>query len=340
MKKNLGVWFPTVRTNTGTDQYTERLVEALNNQGIRSEITWFPHHAEYAPWLVRPPKAPSWANIAHINSWLPSRLIPSDIAIVTTLHSCVHDHALTPYKGIWQRLYHWLWIRHCEKVNLRRSKVVTAVSHYTASQARQIFGLEDIKPIHNWIDLDRFSPDNRPQQNHPFRLVYVGNASQRKGTDLLPRIMKKLGADYELRFTGNETDFASIDSLPNNMIPLGRVKGDDSLCELYRAADALLFPTRLEGLSLVALEAQACGLPVITTKSSSMPEIVKDGVTGFLCPLDDIDAMTDCVKTLKQNFDIWQAMRISARKRTVELFSEENALERYIEVYLQCEQDE
>lgn len=340
MKNPRGVWFPTVRTGTGTDQYTERLVEALNRRGIRAEITWLPRYAEYAPWLVRRPRAPSWASIAHVNSWLPGRLIPSDIAIVTTLHSCVHDSALTPYKGIWQRLYHWSWIRHCEKLNLRRSIRVTAVSHYTAYQAKQAFGREDIKAIHNWINLDRFSPSNRAQQNAPFRLLYVGNPSRRKGTDLLPRIMEKLGEDYELHFTGNESDFISTGSLPNNMIPLGRVKGDESLCEIYRAADALLFPTRLEGLSLVALEAQACGLPVITTMSSSMPEIVEDGVTGFLCPVDDIEAMAAGIRTLKASSNTWQAMRNSARNRAIETFSEATALEGYIEIYMQCGQDE
>lgn len=339
MKKKLAIWFPTVRTGTGTDQYTERLVEALNERGIRSEITWLPHHAEYAPWLVHRPNAPSWASIAHINSWLPQRLIPSGMTIVTTLHSCVHDPALMPYKSIWQHLYHRLWIKHCEKRNLRRSAVVTAVSLYTAHQATLIYRLENIKPIHNWIDLDRFSPDNRQQQKHPFRLLYVGTASRRKGTDLLPEIMKKLGADFELHFTGNEIDFASANPLPKNMIPLGRIEGDESLCKIYRESDALLFPTRLEGLSLVALEAQACGLPVITTNSTSMPEIVENGVTGFLCPLDNIDAIVTCVKTLRQNFDTWQAMRISARSRAVELFDEESALEKYIDVYMQCDRD-
>lgn len=338
MKQNLGVWFPTVRTGTGTDQYTERLAIALNKRGIRSEITWLPHHAEYAPWLAHRPKAPAWANIAHINSWLSSRFIPSGLAIVTTLHSCVHDPALAPYKSHWQNIYHWLWIMHCEKRNLRHSSVVTAVSDYTASQAARLFGRGDIKTIHNWIDLDRFSPNERQQQNYPFRLLYVGTASQRKGADLLPEIMRRLGPEFELSFTGNEIDIAPPKSLPNNMIPLGRVEGDESLCNIYRESDALLFPTRLEGLSLVALEAQACGLPIITTRSSSMPEIVKDGETGFLCPLDDIDAFVACVKTLKTNVHTWQAMRISSRNRAVELFDEENALERYIDVYMQCRQ--
>ena len=43
------IWFPAIRTHTGTDVFTERLVEGLNKQGIKAEITWLPLRAEYLP---------------------------------------------------------------------------------------------------------------------------------------------------------------------------------------------------------------------------------------------------------------------------------------------------
>ena len=63
------IWFPTVRTGTGTDVFTERLVEGLNQRGIRAEISWLPLRAEYAPWTVAVPKPPEWATVAHVNTW-------------------------------------------------------------------------------------------------------------------------------------------------------------------------------------------------------------------------------------------------------------------------------
>ena len=48
-KPEPAVWFPAVRAGTGTDVFTERLVEGLNKRGIRAEITWLPLRAEYAP---------------------------------------------------------------------------------------------------------------------------------------------------------------------------------------------------------------------------------------------------------------------------------------------------
>ena len=62
------IWFPTVRTGTGTDVFTQRLVADLCKRGVRAEITWLPLHAEYAPWTVPIPQSPAWATVAHVNT--------------------------------------------------------------------------------------------------------------------------------------------------------------------------------------------------------------------------------------------------------------------------------
>lgn len=50
--EKIAVWFLTVRAHTGADIFTERLAEGLQKKGIRAEITWLPHRAEYLPWTV------------------------------------------------------------------------------------------------------------------------------------------------------------------------------------------------------------------------------------------------------------------------------------------------
>lgn len=76
------VWFPAIRAGSGTDVFTERLVEGLRRRGIRAEITWLPLRAECAPWSVAVPKPPAWANIVHINSWLPGPVVPDGLPLV------------------------------------------------------------------------------------------------------------------------------------------------------------------------------------------------------------------------------------------------------------------
>src|SRR5690606_24312426 len=116
------VWFPAICAGTGADIFTIRLAENLQAAGIRTEVTWLPHYAEYLPWLVSSPKPPDWANIAHINTWLHPRFIPQGIPLVATMHHCVHDVAMEPYKSVLQSLYHRLWIKRIEATVLSRAR--------------------------------------------------------------------------------------------------------------------------------------------------------------------------------------------------------------------------
>lgn len=327
----LGVWFPTIRCGTGTDVFTIRLAQALCERGIRSEITWLPHRAEYAPWSVEIPQPPKWATIAHINSWLHRRFIPRYLPLVVTLHHCVHDPAFRLYKNLPRTLYHRFWIKPCETYSIGRATAITAVSQYSANQVRAIFGRNDIDVIYNWIDTKIFRPDSRDHPHQPFRLLFVGKPSLRKGADLLPKIMRILGPDFELRYTGKPKDIG-ISSLPENMFPIRLLTDESAVADAYRNADALLFPTRLEGFGLVAIEAQACGIPVIATHGSSLPEVVEQEKTGILCPADCPEAFAQAAYRLRTR-DEWLKFSTAARKRALTLFQEDISVNAWIRVY-------
>jgi glycosyltransferase involved in cell wall biosynthesis len=326
------IWFPAIRAGSGTDVFTKRLAAALEKRGIPATITWLPHHAEYAPWLVAKPKPPTGVTVMHCNSWLHERMMPAGIPMVVTIHHSVHDTALQPYKNPLQRLYHQHWIRRLEATAIDRADRVTAVSRYTATQAIEVFGCNDISTIYNWVDPQVFHPPKRQQPGDPFRLLFVGNLSRRKGADLLPAIMRHLGDRFVLHYTGSQHDFGRDVRLPSNMVALGHLEGTEALVEAYQHHDALLFPTRLEGFGLSAIEAQACGLPVISTHCSSIPEVVEDGKTALLCPLDDVAAFADAARRLQKEPTLWLRMSEAASQRA-KLFSENIALTRYINIY-------
>ncbi|UHD16883.1 glycosyltransferase family 4 protein [Thiocapsa bogorovii] len=327
------IWFPAVRTGTGTDVFTIRLGEALNRRGIRSEIAWLPRRAEYMPLTVKSPKPPTWANITHVNSWLHPRFLTKTLPLVVTVHHSVHDLALTPYKNLPRRLYHRIWVMACETSSIAKANAVTTVSQYTANQVVRTFGRSDTVVIHNWIDLEHFAPDQRQTPHHPFRLLFIGTVSRRKGADLLPEIMRRLGGDFELLYNAKPADFGAGANLPINMIGLGRLDGDKALIDAYRNCDALLFPTRIEGFGLVALEAQACQRPVIATDGSALPEVVEQGRTGILCPIDDVGAFVAAARRLCEQITDWQQMSEAARERAVLNFGEERAIDAYISMY-------
>lgn len=333
-KNNPAIWFPAIRTGTGTDRFTERLVQALQKRNIEADVTWLPHRAEYAPWTVTVPKPPKWASIVHINSWLHTRFVPNNLPLVVTLHSCVHDDALSPYKTTLQRLYHRYWVKTLEKRALKRADATTAVSRYTAKQAQKQFDCSKITPIYNWVDTTTFRPGEQNRTHRPFRLIYVGSLRRSKGSDILATVMRRLGPDFELRYTGNPDDFPEPSALPDNMIPLGRLHGDAALVAAYQDCDALFFPTRLEGFGLVVTEAMACGLPVISSNNTALPEIIPDQDHGVLCPTDDIDCFVSSARRLaKMDGREWTRIRHKAIKRVNEAFSEDSAIIKYIEIY-------
>lgn len=330
--KTLGIWFPCIKAGTGSDMYTIRLVAALNKRGVKAEITWLPHHAEYLPWLVKAPTPPSWVTHVHINSWLHKKFIPSNLPIIVTSHLCVHDSVFNQYKSLLQRVYHAFWVKYCERNAFKRASKVTAVSQYTAKQNKRYLGVKNITAIHNWIDTDVFIPAEKQKKDNKFKLLFVGNLSRRKGSDLLPEIMSQLGEQYELYFTG-KTEFYSDTNLPVNMLPLGEVRNQKELINLYQQSDAMLFPSRLEGLSLAAIEAQACGLPIIANNTSSMPEVVSDGVTGFLCQQDNVEAFVNKIKKLYGSPNLAQRVGSNAREHAQLSFNEDSQIKKHIELY-------
>jgi glycosyltransferase involved in cell wall biosynthesis len=332
--KKFSIWFPAIRAGSGADVFTQRLADGLCQRGIRTMITWLPHRAEYAPWTVLVPKPPAWASMAHVNTWLPSRFLPTHLPLVATMHHCVHDGTLRPYKNWLQMIYHRTWVKHMEKTVLQRAVRIVAVSKYTAQRTSETYANPNIIVIHNGIDLNGiFQAPLRREIHHPFRLLYIGNWSSRKGGDLLGPIMDELGPAFELRYTAGQSAASRSYKLPPNTRNLGRPKSTAALAKIYSDADALLFPSRLEGFGLVALEAQACGLPVIATHGSALPEVIEDGVTGILCPQDDVQAFAAAARRLSEKNVLWQQMQRAARSRVERYFGNEAMVDRYIALY-------
>jgi glycosyltransferase involved in cell wall biosynthesis len=324
------IWFPTVRTNTGTDVFTERLVEGLRKRGIRAEITWLPLRAEYLPWTIAIPKPPKWATLVHVNTWLHHRFLPKSLPVVATLHHSVHDPKLRPYKGLLRALYHQYWIAPNERRVMRQAARVTAVSQFVADMAKKTLCDVPTQVIYNGIDTDKFKPDPNVKKPHqPFRLLYVGSWITRKGVDLLAPIMRELGDGFVLHYTGGEAAEKDKATMPPNMVDIGRLTSDEVIIAMQNA-DAFLFPTRSEGLPLVAIEAMACGLPVIAMKGTAVDEVVEHGVTGYLCPSLHTQDWFQFINKMKK---ILIQQQKSSRARACILFNYNTMLENYSKCY-------
>src|SRR3546814_731636 len=196
------IWFPDILTGTGTDMFTERLAAALDRRGYRTRIGWLPHRAEFAPWSASVPEPPSWANVVHANSWLSTRFVPHGMPTVATIHLCVHDAGAAAYRGFAQRVYHRALLHRREPRLLRRANIVTAVSSLTARQAAIAFPGLSPRIVHNGLPAgNAWRQPRGPRLPGPFRLLYCGNWSARKGVDLLEPLLRALGDGFELLYT-------------------------------------------------------------------------------------------------------------------------------------------
>ncbi len=327
----IGVWLPTVKVATGADIFTERLASALNQRGIRCEICWLPRKAEFLPWLCKSPLPPKWATVVHTNSWLHRKFIPQKLPVVTTFHSVPQDPLMRPYKSLMQTLYHRYWVDRLERNSHKRADYLTAVSHFGAQQVHKVYGSKEIEAIHNWVDTLIFKPAPH-KTKEKVKILYLGSPILRKGVDLLPKIMKRLGDEYHLFYTATPEAIPGYPNLPSNMTSIEKVYGDENLSKLYNKMDILLFPTRSEGFGLVALEAQACGIPVVSTDIPPLTEVVINTKTGLLCRMDDVNAYSDAIKKISETPSVKEKMEkyavIHASK-----FSEEAIISKYINIY-------
>lgn len=335
LHRDPAVWFPAVRAGTGTDVFTERLVDGLRARGIRTGITWLPLRAEYAPWSVRVPTPPAWANLVHVNTWLHPRFLPRNLPIVATIHHSVHASDARPYKTALRAAYHRYWIAFNERRLLRRADKAVAVSQFAAEVARCWLLDRKYDVIYNGVDTSIFRPDSRRHRsNGPLRLLYVGGWTANKGVELLAPIARQLGKAVVLRYTGTGASLKG--STPANMHCIERLSGDQAVAAAMQEADALLFPSRSEGFGLVVAEAMACGLPVVATRGSSLPEIVEDGVTGILCTKDDVHGFAAAIRVLAEDPKLARMMGDAARSRAESLFDIKRTLDAYLGLYRKC----
>jgi glycosyltransferase involved in cell wall biosynthesis len=208
-----------------------------------------------------------------------------------------------------------------------------ALNRYALARAQHVFSnrREDHK------NLARVVPENRLSYVrpgiHPEQFVYSESARERlrsqwgvgqtpviisaamfrpgvktRGLSVVLRACGKLlnkGASFFLVIAGDGRQKALLQALAQRSVP-GRVRfvgkiPRDRMAEIYSAGDMFAFPGIRESLGMVYLEAQSCGIPVVAFLNGGIPEVVRDGKTGFLVPMHDIDRFTSAMELLLRN---------------------------------------
>ncbi len=329
------VWIPSIKTGSGSDVYMTRLAESLTHLGLTVELQWFPLYYEFCPLLLRRVQAPAQTDLIFVNSWTAIGFTQHTIPMVSCVHHCVHDAGYRPFKTTAQAIYHQLLIFPLEKAGLQRVHKVVVGSRFTQQKVQQSFNIK-AQLIPYSVETAMFCPPEthrKRKEKHPFKLLFIGNQSKRKGFDLLAEIMQQLGSQYTLSFTSGLRNQSTEQAIPYAQ-SLGLLS-DKGLVEAYQNADALLFPTRYEGFGYAAAEAMASGLPIITSDCSSLPELVDDGKGGALCQVDEVNDFVDAVKRLARSPELCQKMGEYNRQKALTYYNPERMGREYIQLFEQ-----
>lgn len=324
---------PTFRSDTGNDVYFRDLKDGLNRHHITIEIMPLTKYLEFTPCLagaaLRREGQVSDCSLVHTNADYGTVFRVAGKPFVVTAHHDVFDPPYQNCTNFAQKAYHYGLLKRRIAQALNDADRIVAVSCSTKASLERTFGVTKIDVIHNGVDTDVFRPSQvstPPEFGDKIKLLFVGNLIKRKGADLLPQIMERLGGRYVLFHTGG----SGIGQA--NAVSLGRV-AREQLPDIYNMCDVFLFPSRLEGFGYAVAEAMACGKPVVCTDCSSLPELVVDKKGGFLCERDNVEQFAENIRVLAGDAGLRASMGEFNRKRIVENFTLDMMADGYSRLY-------
>jgi N-acetyl-alpha-D-glucosaminyl L-malate synthase BshA len=277
--------------------------------------------------------------IPHATSaWIAKEMLREQarsLPVVTTLHGTDitivgQDHS-----------YHAI-----TKFSIERSDRVTAVSHYLKDETVRAFGCTNcrVDVIHNFIDPAVYDRARYPTALHDELgggrqvLMHISNFRPvkrvRDAVQMFARVRRETPAvlimvgDGPDRFAAEEE--ARALGVEQDVRFLGRI---ENVAPLLAAADLYVLPTDRESFGLSALEALACGVPVLAYEVGGIVEVVRQGVTGCLRPVGDVDAMAADAVDILQTSGRWAAMSHAAAADARQRFSADQVIAQYEALY-------
>ena len=213
------------------------------------------------------------------------------------------------------------------KFSIERSDAVTAVSDFLKDETIRTFGCAQcrISTIPNFVNLHEYHPvepkhhDGLAPEGHKL-ITHVSNFREVKRVKDVVRVFSRLRrampATLLMIGDGPERDDAEREArelaVAGDVRFLGRI---DTVAPLLQQSDLFLLPTQSESFGLAALEAMACGVPVVGSRAGGLPEVVEDGVSGILEPAGSVEAMARRAAALLREPERHRAMARAAAER-------------------------
>jgi N-acetyl-alpha-D-glucosaminyl L-malate synthase BshA len=224
------------------------------------------------------------------------------------------------------------------KFSIEKSNGITSVSQDVRRHTYEVFGIEnEIRVIYNFVNTDIYHPlAERP--NGEKRLMHISNFRPVKRVldcvRILAEVVKQTPA--HLYMVGDGPDRPEAHRLARELEVERQVTflgKQDHVERLFPKMHVLLMPSEMESFGLGALEGMACGVPPVATRVGGLPELVTDGVDGYLELVGDVAAQSRRVIDLLTNEDLYCKMAEAARRTAVERFASSMIIPQYEKYY-------
>ncbi|MEW6050588.1 MAG: N-acetyl-alpha-D-glucosaminyl L-malate synthase BshA [Candidatus Zixiibacteriota bacterium] len=231
------------------------------------------------------------------------------------------------------------------RFSINMSDGVTAVSNYLAAETRDVFKItKEIRVVHNFFDASRFKPHSSQCKRAEFAadneylVMHVSNFRPVKRTmdviDVFERISAELPAKLVLIGEGPDTVLARRQINKRGLTDKVNFLGNQSRVEaVLPCADLFLLPSEEESFGLAALEALACGVPVIGTSGTGLVEVVDDYRNGFLLPVGDTVSMSRAAIALLRDKQRLAEFKASAAESAHRKFNADKIVAEYEQYY-------
>ncbi len=267
--------------------------------------------------------------------WMGREMLGRRIPLVTTLHGT--DITLMAQEPD---------LREINAFSVKQSDAVTAVSESLRLQALDVIDIDDrLLRIYNFIDESlcvrqdvqgiRTKLGIGPNEKI---VIHTSNFRPVKRVNDIISIFHGISREIEARLIliGEGPDLCSAREqvaklgLESRVMFLG-TQGE--VMELLSLGDLFLLPSEKESFGLAALEAMACGTPVVSSDAGGLPEVVQNGITGYTCPVGAVDCMIEKSLSILTDPDKHQKMALAGQERARNEFGAEKIIPQYTALY-------